>query len=374
MEILLLLLAFPIIWPFIAKNIWGNEITWQELAINVFGIVVLVSCVWFAGQYGAVHDTEIWNGKIVNKERIHDHYEEAYDCMCTTDKDGNESCSTCYEDHYTVTWNAYANFGIANETIQLKHLDKTSRSVYLTPDPAIFTNCNVGEPASKVNSYTNYVQAVPESLFNMARDNDPYLNQVPQYPRVYGKYRYDRVLNVGSSVSGQKLKELNTLLNNELRELGPKRQVNIIVIVTNNPDPAFRHTVENAWLGGEKNDAIIFIGTEGENIIWADAMTFALNKGNEMYHVTMRDMILDTKVFDPVKLGHTITQVTYDKFDRIQMEDFEYLADDIQPANWVIGLAVVFAIAGSIGLSFFMTKVDIGGRRRYSRGRRFNFR
>jgi len=372
----LILLVFPIIWPFIAKKIWGHEITWIELGINVGVITLLVSGVWFAGKYGQTVDTEIWNGSIVGKERIHDTYEQSYECNCSEQCSGSGKdrscttvCDTCYETHYTVDWNAIATYGLGKEKITLDSEDSTWSSVYDTPDPKIYLDCAAGQPASKSSRYTNYVQAVPDSLFNMATDTAVYMEQVPAYPRVFNIYRYNRVIDIGSGIHKLVLEDLNTRLNEALISLGSKKQVNILVIVTGNTDPSFRYAVENKWVGGKKNDATIFIGVSNGEIIWTDVMTFALNKGNELYHVMTRDTLKSVGTFDSEKIANIIVEKTAKHYDRATMEEFEYLADQIQPATWVIILAIFIAIFGSIGISYVMTRVDIGGGRRYNRNR-----
>ena len=107
-------------------------------------------------------------------------------------------------------------------------------------------------------------------------------------------------------------------------------------------------------------------------IVWADAMTFALNQGNELFHVTLRDNLLAQQgTFDPVQVGATINEAVLKHFDRISMEEFKYLEKQISPATWVICLAAFLAVFGSIGVSFLMRVVDIGGSRGYRRFRRY---
>ncbi len=96
METLLLLLAFPLAWPIIAKQIWGNEITLTEMSINIFGIIVIIGGLWFAGTHSATSDTEIWNGQIISKHRVEDEYIRTYDCNCYDSCSGsgkNRSCT-----------------------------------------------------------------------------------------------------------------------------------------------------------------------------------------------------------------------------------------------------------------------------------------
>ena len=201
-------------------------------------------------------------------------------------------------------------------------------------------------------------------------DDQVYADKIPEYPRVYGKYKINRVLNMGSTVPSHMLTDLNSRLNDALKELGPKKQANVVVIVTDITDPSYRHIVENAWIGGKKNDVVVFLGATGTEIVWADVMTFAHNQGNELFHVTLRDALQSVDEFDSVVISGLVEKVIADKFDRISMEEFAYLEDEIQPANWVIILAVILAVGGSIGLSFIMKVVDIGGNGGYTSFRR----
>jgi len=362
MSPIFLLLLFPLIWPFVAKRLWNNEITWSEMGLNIAIVAVLTTGVYQLGKYGATQDTEVWNGSIVSKDRIHDSYERSYDCNCyeTCSGSGNNrtcttTCDTCYEDHYTVTWSAVSTAG----NIRFEHLDETHRSVYDTPDPQVYKNCKIGEPASLEHTYTNYVQAVPHSLFNDdSTVAEQYAGKIPAYPRVHNFYHITRTLNVGSSVPTQVISEFNEQVNEALITLGPSKQANIIVIFTDIMDPSYRYAVENAWLGGKKNDIVVFIGTtDGKTVGWVDIMTWALNSGNEMFHVKMRD---GAKVLpiDATQMSTFISSTVEQYYDRPHMSDYQYLEQEIKPATWVMNIAIFISIVGSILLSVLFRVVD----------------
>lgn len=353
METLWLLLLFPIAWPFIAKRIWHHDISWKEMVLNIVIVCLMTTAVFQIGKYGQTQDTEIWNGKITGKDRKHDHYTTSY--CCAFNKDGM-CTSTCYNDHYTVEWSARSTIG----KIRLQYLDRGSKSVYNTKDPAIYTNCKVGEPASQEHTYTNYVQAVPQSLFHDDSSlAEQYAAKIPRYPRVYGKYKINRVLNVDSKVSSSTVSTLNTDLNNILRELGPLKQANIVVILTEIDDPSYRYAVENAWLGGEKNDIVIMVGLDGDKITWVDVMTWALNSGNELFHVTMRDGIMGMKTLSPTTFTPFVAKTVLKLYDRPHMKEYEYLADEIDPPTWVFIVAWLISILGSFVLTLIFRRTDI---------------
>jgi len=362
MEALLILLLFPLAWPFVAKRIWHTTINWTEMTIQIVGVCALVAITWQLGIYGQTTDTEIWNGQITSKKVNDGHYTRSYDCNCTSYSCGTSQsprtctrCQTCYEDHYTRSYDGYSSVG----NFTFDSIDSTSRLRRNSFGPPVsYSRCEVGEPAAREHSYTNYVQAVPESLFHDDSAIKTYESQVPAYPRVHSFYKINRVLQVGTNYKDAKA--LNDQLNVALKTLGPQKQANIVVILTEVDDPSYRYAVERKWLGGEKNDVVVFIGLDKTTITWTDVMTWALNEGNELFQVTLRDDLRALKTIDDVNaLSGAVVKDIKGLYDRPHMKDFEYLEDAIDPPTWVIILAIILAIGGSIGLTFVFHHYEV---------------
>jgi len=370
MSPIFLLLLFPLIWPFIAKRIWNAEITWTEMGLNIVIISVLTVATFQLGKYGATQDVEIWNGVVTNKKVDDGSYVRTYQCNCRSQSCGKDCtttvCDTCYEDRYTRSYDGFTTVG----NFTFDSIDTTSRSRRNSfPPPLTYKRCVVGEPASREHGYTNYVQAVPQSLFSDTTSVEKYVGKIPNYPRVFNFYHINRVLNVGSSVPGNTQTALNDQLNQALISLGKSKQANIVVIFTNIADPSYRYAVEKAWLGGEKNDIVLFIGTQdGKTVQWADVMTWALNSGNELFHVKMRDGLKQLPI-DATQLSTFIASTIAKEFDRPEMADYQYLESEVQPAGWVMGLAIFFSIVGSMLLTLLFHRIDVDFFRR-SRYRR----
>lgn len=378
MTTLWLLLLVPLVWPWIAKYIWPHHISWAELGLNIGIVSAAVAIVYYCGMFGQVGDTEIWNGRILSKKRTHGQYTESYSCNCVTTCTGGKHstcttiCQTCYREHYTVNWAAKTTAG---RDITFKHLDSTSSSVYKSKDPVAYLRAKVDDPVALEHKYVNYVKAVPESLFH---DNQVagFEEHIPQYPRVHDFYQVDRVINIGSTIPAEARKDLDLALDLALRDLGPKKQVNIFAILTEIDDASFRYAVEEAWLGGKKNDVVVFIGLDGDAVTWVDVMTWAHNTGNELFHVTLRDKIREMGTFDSATVAGHIVDTVVSKYDRPHMKDFEYLSKEIEPPSWVIILASVISIAGTVVLSYVFTHTEIGENSypRYRYPRRFRIR
>lgn len=383
METFYLILLVPVVVALIARLAFKASITWPETAAQILIASLILTAVWFAGSYSQTHDTEIWNGEVTKKTRHHDDYVRSYECRCYTTCSGSgdsrsctEHCSTCYEDHYTVEW--YLDTTI--DKVRLKYRDSTSRRVYDEPDPASYTAAYVGEPCSATFSYTNYIKAVPDSLFNTeAAEYAQFDSLIPSYPEVYGKYHVDHVITMGMG-SNVEIRDWNNYLAGKLKKLGPASQANVIVILVNTADQTYRHALETAWLGGKKNDVIVMAGvTNYPQIDWVDTITLGQNADNGLMTVKIRD---ELTALGSIESGQAFIDVVATNvaqhFDRKPMADFEYLKDDIQPATWVVTTAFIIAFLLSAVLTWVFHVYDPfgsggNGRRsiRINRYRRF---
>lgn len=291
-----------------------------------------------------LRDTELISGQITGKERKHGHYLRSYDCMCTTDSKGNRSCRTCYEDRYTVDWDAYSTI----RTFDIKSLDKGSKSVYNTPDPERYTQINVGDPVAVEHSYQNYMKGVPkEYLFN---DNlgapAALIAKIPKYPETYDFYNVNRVVNLDGVLTPAKEVLYNHSIAKELRSLGPTKEVNIILVV-GKQDENLVYAVREKWQGGKKNDVIIVLGIEDGNVKAVNVLTWAKN---ELFKLKLQDRIIDIGSVD------NVLPVVYDEvkksYVRPRMRDYEDLKIYMEPPTWalytVFGFLVVFTVGGFI--------------------------
>lgn len=232
--------------------------------------------------------------------------------------------------------------------------------------PPRWGEVQVGEPVARSHVYTNYVKAVPESLFNHEGATYAGLPPVPAYPQVYDYYRVNRVLTVGVNLPNANA--WNAHLSDILKELGPKKQANVTLVFVNTADQMYRHKLEAEWLGGKKNDVVVMFGvTDYPKIAWVDVMTFGLNMGNERFHMTLKNNLFNLGELDQDKVMSEIQTQVMAYYDRPQMKNFEYLKDAITPPTWLLIVIFILEMALSIGLTvyFHLNDVRLVGRSRW---------
>lgn len=352
---IMLLMIFPLLLVAGMKLWRPDNFSWLEGGVQFVFTAILITGLYMGGKYLEMSATEYWTGQVTSKHRDHGTYEQPYDCFCTTDSKGNRSCSTCYETHYTVKWYLKSTIG----HIGIKSLDRTSRSVYNTPNPQSYVNAYVGEPCSIPNTYLNYVQAVESSLVHEDGTGTlagGFKGLIPSYPQLHSIYKLNRVIPVGAKLPGG-VKAWNESLSELMKYLGGSKQINLFLVVAKVSDPSYIHTLKASWLGGNKNDAVVVIGTDGEDkILWADV--FSWSKEPMFDRVVREEIEKQGKLDKDVVLG-IIQEATMAHYVRRPMAEFEYLKDEVDPPQWIIVVLVIISIGGSILMAFIFDRVDL---------------
>jgi hypothetical protein len=349
MNATLLLILLPVfIIPWVTKLFWPRTISWIEIG-SAFGVgVMLTLVVYFCGIVSLTHDVEILNGQVTSKSRDKVSCRHSYQCHCHPSCSGSgksrscsEQCDTCYEHSYDVDW-------VVHSSVQ--NWDITTIDRQGLNEPPRWTQVKTGDPVSTTHSFTNYVKAVPESLFH-ANLTNKFDALVPEYPDgIYDYYKLNRAIAVGVPVPD--ISQWNADISDILRTLGPSKQANVIVIFVNTSDESYLHALEGKWIGGKKNDIIVVLGVTKYPKIdfvaissWTDA---------QLFKVQLRDDITAVGTIDRVKIIQAIQTNTAKAFQRKHMKDFEYLQSSIEPPTWVLILAVLLGIISSIATTYFV--------------------
>lgn len=339
------MLWFLLVPVILAIVLFIRGVDWR-MALAYVGVSIMITVAGFAMGVGVkTADVELLSGEVLQKIRKNGQYEQAYQCNCTTSRDsrGNSSttCQTCYETHYTVNWYCKTTLG----DITVKKLDKTTRRVWDTPDPAQYTSIRIGQPAAMEHQYVNYMKAVNESIMNKSKVNGMYAAKLPDYPRVTGLMDVNRVLV--SDVTVPDITAMRDRVNEELKTLGRLKEVNLIFVIANTSDERYFDELQTKWMGGKKNDVVVVLGViNSPRIEFARVMSWTKS---ESFKSSVENAIMDVGVVG-VDLVPLTTDVIRKSFVRREMKEFEYLKAEIDPSLGVMITILVLYIllAGGI--------------------------
>jgi len=346
----LLLMTVPMLIAFGVIFFFRKRVTLGELAIQLAVPAVLLALGLCISYWQRATDTEIWNGKVLSKEGKKVSCEHSYQCNCVTTCTGGKHnscttiCQTCYEHSYDISWYVYST---SNQNLTINRVDRQGLTM-----PPRWAAVYVGEPFSSEHSYTNYILANPDSvLLGGKGDIERFKNLLPSYPRVYDYYKANHVINMGG-VPVEDPYSWEWLLSEVNAELGPVRQVNIILLFVKTDDPAYTLALKDHWVGGKKNDVVVVIGSlDGRKISFADVVSWT---PNELYRVKLRDSIqFHGRLDRRDEIINNIKRFTLTEFQRMHMKDYEYLVRSFQPSNGAMIFLFILGSLASIGLAFW---------------------
>lgn len=335
------------------------RITLGEAAV-VFLIVSVISGATIGiSAYQNRHDVEILAGSITDKKQVRVSCSHSYPCRCRQVCSGfgksrscSTRCDTCYRHTHDYDWRVYTTLGSFN----IQRIDSQG-----TGTPPRWTGVVIGEPYAEHRSYTNYIKGAEHTLWNNRLNEEDMARLqaiVPAYPSVFDYYRVNRAVT-SPSVKVPNIQEWSDRLAAELRDLGAKKQVNIIVVFTDR-GREYVEALERVWLGGKKNDVVVVLGLEGENVAWSQVFTYARSSGNELLTVKLRDAIM--AVGQPITNAEayitTIRSNIEEAYQRKSMEEFEHLASESGPSTTGITIAAILGLIVLIGGLIVAHKVE----------------
>lgn len=331
------------------------EITGKEFALQIFATLLIVGV--FAGILSCqnlIH-SEIWNGYVTNKKRVRVSCRHSYQCNCRQVCSGSGKsrscstvCDTCYEHSYDVDWRIYDNTG---QTFNIKTADRRGLI-----EPNFWTKTKVLNPTAHTHFYKNYIKAAPGSLFRKQGLVEKYKDKLPVYPnKIYNYYSLDRIVTVGFTLDNRA--KWNKELSIVNSKVGAKECNAIIVIVKNQPRE-YMYALEQHWVGGNKNDAILIISVnDGGSILWAD--TIALVQ-ESIFKMELRDRVEALKTIKNMdKIIEDFHKTIMGSYNRKEMKDFKYLTALVTPTVTQYVIAILISSIVSIMLSILFHKEDI---------------
>ncbi|MBI2056206.1 MAG: hypothetical protein HYT37_02405 [Candidatus Sungbacteria bacterium] len=353
-------MLFPVIVG-VSGLLWSRgKISIKEFFVLEGSCLFVLTIGFFIARFSSTADVEIWSGRITAKERVRVSCEHSYSCnphSCNCDSKGN--CSTCYDTCYEHSndwdWDIITS---NSETITIDRID--SRGSY---EPPRWTQVSIGEATAQAHYYENYIKAHPESILRTHGNRKAFENLIPEYPSIiYDYYHNNRFITVG--IREPETKFFNRALQEINADLGAKKKVNIIVVAVNTADSAYEFALEEAWIGGKKNDLVVILGVhEYPNISWVRIMSWTLA---EELKVELRDTLID---IGSMKKNDELLRAIRDHVDRQfvhrHMSDFKYLMAGAQPGITGTMILFIIGVSASSGLAYYFYRNDPFECRRY---------
>lgn len=338
-----------IVWLF-ALKLFPHTITLKEGLIMLGIQSIVLSAVIFGSLYGQGADKQILNGEVVRKYNERVSCEHSYQCNCVNICSGTGSsrscsrvCQTCYEHSYDVDWVVKSNVG----SLTINRVNRQG-----TEEPPRFTAVEIGEPFALEDSYYNYIKASPFSIFNKSQLDSQV--QTPSYIGVHDYYRINRVINFDSDFKD--IGELNDLLNNTLKTLGPTKRVNIVVIL-HNKGKSFSETLKAKHLGGKINDVYVVLDLDKEGV-FNDVAVFSWSK-SDLVNVKIRDDLLDLGKYDAKMINNILKKDINQYYAARSIEEFKYLEEDVEIPTWAIWFVMLFGTLFPFASSWIAHKHEI---------------
>lgn len=338
-----------VVW-LIAMKLFPHTITLKEGLIMLAVQSVIVGTVVVGSLYGQGYDVQILNGEVTSKNKERVSCSHSYSCNCVTTCSGSGSsrscstiCQTCYEHSYDIDWDV-------DSTVGSTTIDRIDRQGVM--EPPRWSTVRVGEPFAMESSYYNYIKASPFSIFNKSQIEDKTV--VPAYLSVYDYYRVNRVIDFESKFKHDS--QLNTLLNESLRKLGPSKKVNIVVVL-HNKGSFFSEAMRAKQLGGKINDVYVVIDID-EKGVFNSVAVFSWSKTDEV-NVLLRDALLDLNHYEPVAMNQVISHNIQKYYQHRSIEEFKYLDEEVEIPKAVVWFLMIFGMLFPFGAAYIAHRYEM---------------
>lgn len=373
-----LLLFLPLAFIVGMLMFYRKKVAWWEY-LSMFGastLIILISKLIITTSM--THDTEYWSEpahKVVYDGAWDEWIVEecSYDCFCSTNDDGIESCMTCWEDcsyrdKHSASWKIVSNSGKSysiSESEYKRIVDKwgNEKKVGMHSgrdkhyDYGIYESiCNdkaLSECIVTSHSYENRVQVSnTEYGFDEVSDEDIKKLKLYEYPEIYDNYKQKHILGSGDKTYEQAVQNMNTLN----AELGPDKQLKAFILIFKNQSEQAGIMQENYWKGGNKNEFILTIGVDDNNKIqWAHPFTWSESSGIKS---NIRDYVIKQETLNLAKISSYMHEELEKNFERKHFSEFNYLT--VQPSKRSINITLTLVLILNLALMiwFILNKYD----------------
>ena len=220
----------------------------------------------------------------------------------------------------------------------------------------------------KKHSYKNKVQC-SRSVFNFEEINDEIKKKYKlfEFPIHKGIFGFNPILGHNNKNASERLQKYNA-------KYGASKQLHMMLLIFKNQPLEAGVFQESYWKGGNKNEFIVCVGTDGDNIKWVKVISWT--EEEELKARVTRE-VKELNEFGVMRIVEYMGKVIPLSYRRKEFEDFNYLS--VRPTNKALLIIYMITFITTIGICIIsvMNNADLGStirkfkRRRRSRYSRF---
>lgn len=341
----------------------------QSIEVVKLSAIALVAIMIYTLVHQAImkdnftRDTEWWGNYAVSVHYYDDWDEEvpcthSYSCNCTTDKDGRESCSTCYEhaydvdyhpEHWTIRYDNGVEYEIdRNHYIFLcslwgnkKYFVELNRDYHSNDGDDMACNWDKDPITSKVittqHNYENRLQT-SSSVFKAAKIDSI---EVKQYKL------FDYPLCIGGKqevLLGLKTTDINNKLLQYINGFyGSRKQFKLFICCWFNQSEITAEKQRSYWNNLNKNEFLVCLGLNKDSTVqWCKTYSWM---DRPVLSVKTEQFFRDNKKLNLYRFANWLPKNIQAHWSRKHFRDFKYLKVELTQSQYTIIFIVVFILS-----------------------------
>lgn len=351
-------------------------LTNKEYSLKEFGIqmsltfIILIGSFWLSYRISDVY-TKSYKSTFVKKFVYEEEwtelvtYTESYKCgknNCTRTKTRLEH----HPDRYYIVsgFDTFINASSISRSNYLQAVKDFSETKVQSSHTSQVSFGNGRTFESKPNKFIvftdydseiNYVYASKTNIIKSNQFKDletQYKSELKEYPVIskdadqYGTTNFNRVIN--SNLISEKIADE---LQRQLELLSINFPGNPIIYLTSSEDRNFAYVVKGFYKDMYFNDAMLVIGVKDNKILWTEPVSISKSAEFKVYATNLTDNFQD--------LIPKFSDVLKNYWVKPDLNDFKYLAGDVDLPIWVEILIVIINIIGSFFVFRYMFKHEL---------------
>ena len=366
-------LLIPIIAGLFCHYKVPHKFVWWEILMPMLPVFIIVPSVKYLADCVMTRDLERHTGMAV-RARYYEDWNEYVHKMCTrTVGSGKNARTEIYDCSYVAyhgpEWEVEDSNGNVVSISEADYRRLVSRfgnelfhdlhRHYYTDDGDMyFTDWDQSDsklqPVTTLHAYENRVQAA-SGVLAFPEVDDPAAKGLYEYPLSNGPLDDDAIL--GSAPDRDMANRTLMMWN---AKIGRQKEVRIWILLFHAKPRSAGFDQESYWKGGNKNEVVVCIGTDGSGkASWCHPFCWSPdgNTSNDTMKVEIRDFVEKQHALSLPTVVDNVVQQVKEKFQRKQFAEFSYVHVEVG-GGWV-ALIYVLTVLSTIAGCYAGIELDV---------------